>query len=159
MAQITYDDKSYLDENPSIPDVNKVTDDDMNEIKSVVNTNDNTTTTAITGLQTYSTTETNTGKVWTDGKTIYRQVFNLSNYGNLQNGSAVSCPVANMETLIFQDITYFYNTRNVKLPLVESNGNTLQGSYDTSTQKIYFSGAGSWQARSMRVILEYTKTS
>lgn len=40
MAKITYDDKSYLNLNGDIPNVNKVTDNDMNEIKSVVNAND-----------------------------------------------------------------------------------------------------------------------
>lgn len=39
MAKITYDDKSYLNLNGNIPNVNKVTDNDMNEIKSVVNSN------------------------------------------------------------------------------------------------------------------------
>lgn len=38
---ITYDNKVALNENPGIADVNKVTDDDMNEIKSVVNNNAN----------------------------------------------------------------------------------------------------------------------
>lgn len=37
--QITYNNKSFLNQNPSIPNANKVTDDDMNEIKSVVNAN------------------------------------------------------------------------------------------------------------------------
>lgn len=36
---ITYDDKSYLNQNSDIADVNKVNDSDMNEIKSVVNNN------------------------------------------------------------------------------------------------------------------------
>ena len=40
MAKITYDDKVALITNPDIPDVNKVKSDDMNEIKSVVNEND-----------------------------------------------------------------------------------------------------------------------
>ena len=37
MAQITYTNKVALNENPEIADINKVTDDDMNEIKQVVN--------------------------------------------------------------------------------------------------------------------------
>lgn len=37
MALITYDDKQDLGTQPSIPDVNKVTADNMNEIKQVVN--------------------------------------------------------------------------------------------------------------------------
>lgn len=43
MAQITYADKVALNENPEIAAINKVSDDDMNEIKSVVNANYNNT--------------------------------------------------------------------------------------------------------------------
>jgi hypothetical protein len=39
MAQITYTNKETLNSQPSIADKNKVTSSDMNEIKSVVNTN------------------------------------------------------------------------------------------------------------------------
>ena len=39
MAKITYSNKETLNAQPSIADKNKVTSDDMNEIKSVVNTN------------------------------------------------------------------------------------------------------------------------
>ena len=38
---ITYDDKVALNENPSVAEINKVTDNNMNEIKSVVNNNAN----------------------------------------------------------------------------------------------------------------------
>lgn len=38
---ITYPDKVALNENQSVADINKVTDDDMNEIKEVVNNNAN----------------------------------------------------------------------------------------------------------------------
>jgi hypothetical protein len=37
--KITYNDKSYLNQNLDIPDVNKVNDTDLNEIKNVVNSN------------------------------------------------------------------------------------------------------------------------
>lgn len=40
MAKITYADKTALNTNPQIADVNKVNDSDLNEIKSVVNDND-----------------------------------------------------------------------------------------------------------------------
>ena len=40
MSKITYDNKVALNENPQIADINKVTDDDMNQIKQVVNGND-----------------------------------------------------------------------------------------------------------------------
>jgi hypothetical protein len=47
MAKITYTNKAYINQNADIPVANKVTDDDMNEIKSVVNTNDDDTTNKI----------------------------------------------------------------------------------------------------------------
>ena len=37
MSKITYADKEYIYKNDEIPAINKITDDDMNEIKSVVN--------------------------------------------------------------------------------------------------------------------------
>lgn len=39
MQKITYDAKAYINENPSVPAINKVQAVDMNEIKTVVNTN------------------------------------------------------------------------------------------------------------------------
>src|SRR5574344_417882 len=40
MSKITYSDKEYIYENASIPEINKITDGNMNEIKTVVNAND-----------------------------------------------------------------------------------------------------------------------
>lgn len=40
MSKITYDNKVTLNENPNVADVNKVKADDLNEIKNVVNAND-----------------------------------------------------------------------------------------------------------------------
>lgn len=40
MSKITYTDKVTLNENPNVEDVNKVRADDLNEIKNVVNAND-----------------------------------------------------------------------------------------------------------------------
>lgn len=39
VQKITYDDKSFLNQNSNIADVNKCNDTDMNEIKSVINNN------------------------------------------------------------------------------------------------------------------------
>lgn len=46
MSKITYTDKEYIYENAEIPEINKITDGNMNEIKSVVNENDTRLTTA-----------------------------------------------------------------------------------------------------------------
>lgn len=40
MSKITYENKEFLNENSQISNINKVTADDMNEIKNVVNEND-----------------------------------------------------------------------------------------------------------------------
>lgn len=61
MAQISYTNKVALNENPEIADINKVTDDDMNEIKQVVNDNYNNT---IVISDTQPTSEDN--KIWID---------------------------------------------------------------------------------------------
>ena len=52
---ITYDDKSYLNQNQDIAAVNKCNDTDMNEIKSVVNNNATELSNVITINQTYAT--------------------------------------------------------------------------------------------------------
>lgn len=42
LQNITFDNKSYINQNANVPNVNKVTDDDLNEIKSAINNNNNT---------------------------------------------------------------------------------------------------------------------
>ena len=93
---ITYSDKTAINVNADIPDINKVKADDMNEIKQVVNDNatamgdastlkTNTTTDIVAGVnsimdaEVYSTTEVKTNKVWIDGKPIYRKCFSFLN--------------------------------------------------------------------------------
>lgn len=92
LTQITYTNKETLNEQPSIADKNKVKSADMNEIKSVVNTNAsnvgdlaNLNTTANTSIvaainelkggEVYSISEVKTNKVWIDGKPIYSKTY------------------------------------------------------------------------------------
>lgn len=96
MSKITYVDKVTLNENTSIADINKVKASDLNEIKTVVNQNDDNTTTNTTEINTlktsieeintnietlnskfeYSTDEQLIGK-WM-GADLYRKVFAIS---------------------------------------------------------------------------------
>lgn len=65
MAQITYANKVALNENPEIANINKVTDDDMNEIKQVVNDNYNNT------IQITNTEPTDSdNKIWIDTSSL-----------------------------------------------------------------------------------------
>lgn len=177
MAKITYTNKTTLNPQPSIADENKVTDDDMNEIKAVVNNNaDNVgdlsdlatnTKSSIVGAinelknaEVYSTTEVKTNKTWIDGKPIYRKVINM---GYLPNKNA---KLTNHNISDIDKITYQYAI------ISDSSGLTYQGEH-TSAQNM-----GSGMTIAMRsnkewvqincssdmtsytayFILEYTKT-
>lgn len=75
MALITYADKSAMGTQPSIPEVNKITDSNMNQIKNAIN-----------NATTYSTTEHVVG-TYIDDKPTYRvtkSVGNLPNNGRKQ---------------------------------------------------------------------------
>lgn len=67
MAKITYENKVALNVNSDIADVNKCNATDLNEIKEVVNTNDDNDI----SKGTYSTNETRIG-TWM-GKPLYRK--------------------------------------------------------------------------------------
>ena len=97
MAKITYEDKEFLNKNENIADKNKVNDTDLNEIKNVVNENDdsvgnlsnlntNDKSNLINAInstlpvilyetdKTYSATSTNTKITLTDDITKYKRV-------------------------------------------------------------------------------------
>ena len=74
MAQITYTNKVALNENPEIANINKVTDDDMNEIKQVVNDNYNNT------IQITNTEPTDSdNKIWIDTGEVGSAVSEITN--------------------------------------------------------------------------------
>ena len=78
MAKITYDNKIQLNENANIPNNQKCRAVDMNEIKNIVNGNDDVFIqyqSNIAAGETCSTDEVKTNKVWIDGKPIYRKTI------------------------------------------------------------------------------------
>lgn len=93
MALITYADKQAMGTQPSIPEVNKVTDSNMNEIKSVVNANAN----YLVDSTTYSTTETVVG-TWL-GKPRYGRVYSI-NGTMAQNAWTTLLSISNVDTLV-----------------------------------------------------------
>ena len=94
MALITYADKQAMGTQPSIPEVNKITDSNMNEIKSVVNANAN----DLVESTTYSTTEQVVG-TWINNKPIYRKVYSIS--GTMaQNAWTTLLSISNVDTLV-----------------------------------------------------------
>lgn len=174
MAQITYTDKVSLNVDPSVANINKVTDSDMNEIKNVVNGNDTlmgdlttlTTTSKasivgaineVNGMFNYSTTEKPVG-TWSDGSTIYRQVLS----GTTPAGTS-SALVSNVDKLIGQHIVVKRNGVNQYHPLSPAmDGYDANHAFplflESSSIKLYISNTN-YQNQSYYGWIEYTKTS
>ena len=139
MGKITYENKVAINENAEIPNINKVTDNDMNEIKTVVNNNDD----IITNATTYSTTETVVG-TWTDNKPIYRKVIR-----NNVIGTAVNHGILNID-----EIT------DIKLIVLQQSGlyspQNSDSIYMGDTDYIVY--LQTTNVLNYKIIVEYTKT-
>ena len=153
---ITYSDKQAMGTQPSIPEINKITDSNMNEIKSVVNNN----ASVLNASLTYSTTEQVVG-TWIDNKPIYRKVIsstsvttggetsintgisNLKEFTSIigvmtrSTGSAFPIPRAHTSSFAYQVGMYYVPSDNTMRVEV--------GSSVTNVSKV-------------TIILEYTKT-
>jgi hypothetical protein len=173
MAKITWTNKTTLNPQPSIARENKVIDDDMNEIKQVVNTNDDNVG-DLTNLDTtdkssivnainevldgdvYSTTEVKTNKVWIDSKPIYRKVIQATSPSSTNNWVKIS-EISNLDTII--DLHGW---------LLASNGRTLPIQFSEPNAEIATTLVGAdiemkiilsnWQNASCYMVAEYTKT-
>lgn len=93
MAQITYDDKVALNENPSVAEINKVTDDNMNEIKDTINTN-----TPVGSISLFAGATAPTGWLICDGsavsRTTYANLFSVigTTYGTGDGSTTFNIP-------------------------------------------------------------------
>jgi len=93
MAQITYDDKVALNENPSVAEINKVTDDNMNEIKNTINTN-----TPVGSISLFAGTTAPNGWLICDGsavsRTTYANLFSVigTTYGTGDGSTTFNIP-------------------------------------------------------------------
>ena len=164
MGKITYDNKIQLNENANIPNNQKCRAVDMNEIKNIVNGNDDEfiqyKSNIATG-ETYSTNEIKTNKVWIDGKPIYRKVYEISSLPN--NGRMyVACNIPNVQHVITMRGVMESSTEWDSMPsaytggtlidslVIERTGNTL-----TNIRILNNTNRSGFSAF---VILEYTKT-
>ena len=151
MALITYADKQAMGTQPSIPDVNKVTDSDMNEIKQGINNSTS-----------YSTTEQVVG-TWIDGKPIYRKVVD---FGALPNATtkSVAHNIANIDFIVnVWGMAKRENTDNDVnfFPINESrplNNIDAIGLFASETSVIIQTGANRSNVPITYVVIEYTKT-
>lgn len=146
MALITFDDKQAIGTQPSIPDVNKVMDTDINAIKTAINNSTN-----------YPTSEMIVG-TW-NGKPLYRK---LIEFGALPNNTSKSVNTGLNPTAI--KIRNMYGVANyangVNIPLPYPSGTASE------VVKLSFSGGdidittnSDRSSSSADIVLEYTKNS
>lgn len=176
MSKITYTNKVTLNSQPSIADENKVTSGDMNEIKTVVNNNDDNvgdltslTTTNKTSIvnainelkggEIYSTSEVKTNKKWINGKPIYRKVVNVNSMfpnGITANSTNImSYPIPNFETLTKAKLLRIGSNPVEVMGLCYIQYITLQGDIQIKVGNCTLSiGTG----QNLQLVLEYTKT-
>jgi len=105
----------------------------------------------------YSTTEQNTGRLWVDGKTIYRKQINLGSLPNATPGS-IAHGIANLNTVV--SLTGFATNGTVFLPLPLAGYNNFAsqiGLYADKTNIVVEPG-NDRTAFTGYVIMEYTKT-
>lgn len=180
MAKITYENKVALNVNSDIPDVNKCNASDLNEIKDVVNTNDdnmgllsnlnttnksnlvealNETNTNSKNMRMYSSEETIIG-TWF-GKPRYRKTITFK---TTINGSfTVPHEIANVDEInVDYGNSYFIETpgTSYSLPIIGYAGNLTDNCYVyVNKENIYIFATGGWNTSWTKYItLLYTKT-
>lgn len=110
MAQITYENKVALNENPEIADINKVKDTDMNQIKNVVNENE---TKELIAVSSTAPAECSTGDMYfnTSDNLIY-----IATGTDTWSSTGTTPTDKTMYVIIDEKIMYMYNgTTLVKL--------------------------------------------
>lgn len=160
MSIINYTDKTALNINPDVPDVNKVTADDMNNIKNAVNNN----ATQLNNLEDdfgylsgYSTTERTIG-YWIDGKPLYRSVFT----GTKVSGTnlEISTGLTTVDKLVKLEGTIDTLSGYVD-PINQYTSSSIYNvcNFNKSNGKIgVVSSTGNYSNGDVIIIMEYTKT-
>ena len=172
MAKIQFENKVALNENANIPDVNKCKATDMNEIKSVVNGNDdlvgdlsmlNTTNKSsiveaineVYQNNVYSTDEIVIGKT-KDGKNVYRKIIETNSATATQEWKNI---IGNIKEIFSFTGNLVVNSSEEKiLPFTTSGTDSIWFQINTNTH--YFQEAHSnnvYKNKKMKIILEYTK--
>lgn len=109
-------------------------------------------------LTDYSATEQNTGRLWIDGKTIYRKEINLGSLPNAVPGS-VAHGISNLSTVVSLWGFATNGTVFLPLPLARYNNFASQIGLYADTTNIIVEPGNDRTAYTGYVIIEYTKTS
>ena len=157
IQKIQYVDKETLYNLTSIPDKNKCTADDLNEIKQVVNNNADELANA-KGQVEYSTTEKVIG-TWIDGKPVYRKVVEIGALGN--NGTkTVPHGISNLKQVVHTEYNWVDSGTYWWSDYRWDSASVLIKFNITSTDVRIESVGTDWSNRTSDcyAIIEYTKT-
>lgn len=134
MALITYDDKVTMNENASVPTINKVRATDMNEIKNVVNKNARRDVITIKLTSDYTISANNkTEKV--TGFEVYDQVGQYLSFSN--NSIVVGSNVSHVLVSYSARTKSKTNSTNRNITYLNCSDNTDNLSYDVISQEIH----------------------
>lgn len=170
MAKITYENKVALNINQDVADVNKCNATDLNEIKNVVNSNDdnmgllsnlNTTNKGsiansineVNNKFNYSTKEQVIGK-WIDNKPLYRKVLNIGSHNWNEATHTFAHNISNLDVVIKNQWIGFYNYRWY----YSWDNLTSNNIVANSTNVVISCNSSGVTFLQNYIILEYTKT-
>lgn len=141
MAQITYENKVKINDNPNIPNVNKVTDDDMNEIKEVVNENDDETNERFSNIgKLLWSGSFETGNITVPGISNYTLIaINVASVlclGNQRYGGCAFTKYHTLETTSY-GYRYTYDSENETLTVDDLNTGATDGTNRQTITEIY----------------------
>lgn len=171
MAQISYTNKVALNENPEIANINKITDDDMNEIKQVVNDNYNNT------IQITDTEPSdNDWKIWIDNSlttdnTYYndngtKTQFKTTAYDTLPigtevdyDGDTVPTGWTQVNTLVWENDspTLSFSSQDITLDDTYNKVDVIFERSNSETDRFYVSSAYNVNVYTMAICLSDNK--
>ena len=174
MSKITYENKVALNVNSDIADINKCNASDLNEIKNVVNTNDdivgdlaqlNNTNKSnlvsaineVNNKFNYSTEEQVIGK-WSNGKPVYRKVLNIGTPSGQRTYPTHG--ISNLENVInLYGFCYTDVSTRQTIPMTYTNWEIFAYDITDTVFTLNFS-TNQWNANptNVYIIFEYTKT-
>lgn len=152
LNKITYDNKVALNPQPSVANINKVSDTDMNEIKTCVNDN-----------CTYSTNEICIGE-WIDGKPLYRKVIETTSPLVSTDGTNAYKNVS----VNVNDIDYLFIEKSLLREgnsIYTDNFSNMAGNLNFRIEAnpvnkyvVMYCNNTTWSEKAVKIIINYTKT-
>lgn len=150
---ITYSDKQAMGTQPSVPEVNKITDSNMNEIKSVVNNNAN----FLSNSSAYSTTEQVVG-TWIDGKPIYRKTIAYTGTALPSGITSIQHNISNIGTHRVIVASEFWYNNNMWNGFIMPTSYCTVNAVHSNSIDVSVSNDFTGLFSPLYITLEYTKT-